>query len=92
MVLLLYISRKEGYIVADVVKVSPTPIQRNRLDVAMELTQLQRGLHAGSLQKDDIETTFAKYYALATFCEGATHEELEQFVSEEIKSKFARAY
>jgi hypothetical protein len=75
---------------ADVnVKTSPTPIQRNKLDVAMELTELHSRL-GGFRQSGHqaLQQTFAEYYALVSLCEGASYEELEGLVSDEIRSKF----
>jgi hypothetical protein len=76
----------EVKIMTNVVKTSPTPIQRNKFDVAIELTQLQRQL-GGLSYSEDIEKTFAKYYALAILCENANYEQLLSFVSEDFGNK-----
>lgn len=53
---------------SDEIKVKPTPIQRNVLDVAMELTQLYyecvtpKGV-------EEIQETFSKFYTTAATCE-----------------------
>jgi hypothetical protein len=70
------------------VETLPTPIQRNKFDVAMELTELHSrlgGFRQGGFQA--IQQTFAEYYSLARICEGATYEQLENLVSEEVKRK-----
>ncbi|MED1820996.1 hypothetical protein [Bacillus subtilis] len=67
----------------------PTPIQRNSLDVAIELTQLhveQFGLEG----KDDLANTYAKYYAIANTLKNKNLEALKKFLPEEIKSKLKK--
>jgi hypothetical protein len=67
---------------ADQVSVKANPIQRNRLDVAMELTELHTRLY-GALE-EDIEKVFAKYHALVCYCEKNAYG-LNQLISEEVK-------
>jgi len=48
----------------DNIEISPTPIQRNLLDVATELTQLYYSAHSkGDIE--EIQRTFYKFYAIA---------------------------
>ena len=63
--------------------VKPTPIQRNKFDVAMELTQLYIDRIAVE-GIEDIEKAFARFYALAVFCERSSPTELQKLLSEEL--------
>lgn len=70
---------------AERISVSPTPIQRNKFDVAMELTKI----HVGSFGFGDgkeLETIFATYFALARYCERTEPELLRNLLSEELVS------
>jgi hypothetical protein len=73
---------------ADTVNVKPTPIQRNRLDVAIELV----GIHTTRVvvKADEIENLFAKYYALVTVLESKPTKELQDLLSPELLSKIGR--
>ncbi|WP_456270466.1 hypothetical protein M1E15_07015 [Bacillus sp. JZ76] len=67
----------------------PTPIQRNPLDVATELTQL----HIRKFEvvtEEDIANTFAKYYALAAKLNRTHPDSLVNLIPEEIKSKLKK--
>jgi hypothetical protein len=75
------VCKKGGVSMADQVNVKANPIQRNKLDVAMELTVLHVGRFA--VDKGDIEKLFAKYHALAEYCEV---NDLTELISEEVKS------
>lgn len=52
---------------ADNINVSPTPIQRNAEDVAIELTQLyyEKGDYSASITIEEIQETYSKFYATA---------------------------
>jgi hypothetical protein len=57
---------KGGENVADEVKVSPAPIQRNVLDVAVELTLLYYSNSMAPINCiEDVQETFAKMFAVA---------------------------
>jgi len=70
------------------IKVKPTPIQRNSFDVAMEL--LQHHAKVEGLNADEIEMTFAKYYALAKYCDHARPGNLQSLLSEELLEKVVK--
>ncbi len=70
------------------INVRPTPIQRNKLDVAMELTQLHTTIYSPG-NKDEIAQLFAKYYSLARLLEGSKDKTLlTSFLPEELANKF----
>jgi hypothetical protein len=69
------------------VSVKPTPIQRNVLDVAMELTALH--VHNFGANKEELDQIFAKYYATAYYCH-RNNDNLYSLVSEEILNKTSR--
>jgi hypothetical protein len=71
---------------SDTVRVSPTPIQRNKFDVAVELTQLHFEQNINTTS-NDIEGLFAKYYALAEYCEKVHLSKLQKLVPADIVSK-----
>lgn len=68
-------------------KIRPTPIQRNELDVAMELTQL----HFKELSiegEDHIKKVFTEYYSLIKSLEYTAfndRKKLYEFLPEDIK-------
>lgn len=67
----------------DNVSVTPTPIQRNILDVAMELTQLYYNSHqTGSLE--EMQETFSKFYAVAKVLDNTHHSYFKDVLPEEI--------
>lgn len=71
------------------ISVAPTPIQRNRLDVATELTQLHFKMFAIE-DEDHIKKVFAEYYSLVIQLEktAISHKEkLKEFLPEDIKNK-----
>jgi hypothetical protein len=76
----------EGGVKMSDVKISPTPIQRNANDVAIELVNL----HASrfSIQESDIPELFTKYVALARYLNSKNYNDLKQFLPEEIRNKF----
>lgn len=47
---------------AEKIEVNPTPIQRNKFDVAMELLELHER-NFGIKSEDEISNLFAKYYS-----------------------------
>ncbi|MGC4376199.1 hypothetical protein WD019_04560 [Fictibacillus sp. Mic-4] len=69
------------------VQTTPTPIQRNAFDVAIELTELHRSKKGMNFKAEDIEETFAKYYALVRVLESSSYDRLQELVSEDILSK-----
>ncbi|WP_105979919.1 hypothetical protein [Bacillus paralicheniformis] len=66
----------------------PTPIQRNPLDVATELTQLH--IKQFGADEDDIANAFAKYFALAAKLNRTHPDSLVNLLPEEIKSKLKK--
>jgi len=55
---------ERGDSMADEVRVSPTPIQRNVNDVALELTKMYyETYNVGSIE--EIQETYARFYAIA---------------------------
>ncbi|CAM3677724.1 hypothetical protein GCM10009865_47460 [Aeromicrobium ponti] len=69
---------------AETVKVKPTPMQRNRFDVAMELTER----HMGFVRDPErLEELFAKYYALAAYCENSDVYSLKNLLDEDLLRK-----
>lgn len=70
---------------ADELKVIPTPIQRNSLDVAMELTQLYYSAYGIKENIDEIQHDFLKFYAIADFADRNTYRQLVEFLPEEAK-------
>ncbi|MGW6666611.1 hypothetical protein [Peribacillus sp. NPDC055009] len=73
------------------VKVSPTPIQRNSLDVAMELTQMHKQLVGMGFESTDIAQTYAGYYALAQTLQRKSVDSLSGLVSDEILAVIRRS-
>lgn len=74
---------------AEKIEVRPTPIQRNRLDVATELTQLHADIRSSG-GDTGIAELFARYYALVFFLEQGTYgggEKLKEFLPQEIRDK-----
>ncbi|WBY35870.1 MULTISPECIES: hypothetical protein [Bacillus] len=64
----------------------PTPIQRNPVDVATELTQLHIKKF-GADYEDDIADLYAKYYSLAVVLKAKYPSDLYGFLPEELKTK-----
>ncbi|ELK47193.1 hypothetical protein [Halobacillus sp. BAB-2008] len=72
---------------SDKINVKPTPIQRNKLDTALELTKLQIETFGIEANENEIENQFAKFYSLAATLEGTRHQRLGDLVPEEILKK-----
>ena len=73
---------------ANDIHVKPTPIQRNRLDVATELTQLHIEKY-GMVDEGYIKKVFAEYFSLVIHLERTAHnnaDNLKKFLPEDIKS------
>ncbi|MGC8229007.1 hypothetical protein ACP2W0_08390 [Pseudobacillus badius] len=70
---------------SDKVKVSPTPIQRNSADVAIELLEMH--LRKEAVDANEIEVLYAKYYALARALEATKAYDLKVLVTNEIRAK-----
>ncbi|WP_421616749.1 hypothetical protein ACAF76_012840 [Brevibacillus sp. TJ4] len=74
---------------AEEVTVTNGPIQRNKLDVATELTKL----YYAEYDIDDVEElqqTFAKMYAIAAYLESRSAIDLQELVPYEILKKVGR--
>lgn len=57
---------------SDRIDVNPTPIQRNRRDVAIELVNLyiEKGCHSGEeITEDKIAGLYERYHQLAVNCD-----------------------
>ncbi|MCM3616695.1 hypothetical protein M3936_03770 [Sutcliffiella horikoshii] len=67
------------------VKVNPTPIQRNKHDVAFELLTFHAKYKRPAAE--EIELLYAKYYALADYCENVSVVNLQKLLSDELKAK-----
>ncbi|QQE75707.1 hypothetical protein KDJ56_07150 [Brevibacillus composti] len=74
---------------SDDVKVKPSPIQRNKLDVATELTTLYYSAYSMG-DAEEIQETFAKFYAIAQYLETKRGNDLQSLVPEEIIKKIGR--
>ncbi|MFF2449354.1 hypothetical protein ACFVSW_20130 [Neobacillus sp. NPDC058068] len=70
---------------AENIKVSPTPIQRNSADVAMELLKIH--LDNARFEIKDIGELYSQYYSLAKTLEYKSYSDLEEFIPKEIVSK-----
>lgn len=68
------------------VSVKPTPIQRNPIDAAMELTQMyfKQGFYTGTEKLEDI---YSKFYALTYYLDRSSPSQLIDLVPEEILKK-----
>jgi hypothetical protein len=71
---------------ADNIYVSPTPIQRNKFDVAVELTNLHSS-RFGFTSEENIQEIFSQYYALARFLDNSSVADLKYLVNEDIYAK-----
>lgn len=71
----------------DTVKVDPTPIQRNRFDVAMELTNKY---YTAERDPRKLEELFAKFYALACYLENSDVANLQNLLGEELINKIGK--
>lgn len=67
------------------VNVSPTPIQRNANDVAVDLINIHASRFV--LNEEDIPALYVKYVALARYMNSKNYNDLKQFLPEEIKNK-----
>ena len=75
------------------IKVSPTPVQRNVLDVATELTLLYFKNKPPSVATNDaISETFIKLHAVASICNGINEKYFVDFLPEPLKSIASRIY
>ncbi|MED3888278.1 hypothetical protein [Priestia aryabhattai] len=63
---------------AENIEVSPTPIQRNSADVAMEL--FKQHIRIKSTKVDEYGDLYAKYYAIAETLRRKSPSDLEQFL------------
>jgi len=71
-------------IMADDIKVSPTPIQRNPLDVATELTQLYSQF-ASFKSVEDMQEIFLKFFAVAKTANIRGYDDLKQYLPKEYR-------
>lgn len=75
---------RELIYVPEEVKVKPTPVQRNVLDVATELTLLYYEKNSFS-SVDQIQETFVSFYAAVRAAEFSGSKDLIDFLSDNIK-------
>lgn len=68
---------------AENIKVDPSPIQRNELDVAMELTQLYWN-NSTNADIEKIDSTFARFYAVAKTLRVKNYHDLQSLVPKEL--------
>ena len=74
---------------ADNINVKPTPIQRNKFDVATELTKL----HFESVtprSDEEIGEVFAKFYAIASYCEYKGAKNLQSLIPNSVMQSVGR--
>lgn len=69
---------------ADNVNVNPTPIQRNKLDVAIELTQLYYKYNSFDTI-EEIQETFLRFSAVADLASRNIHNNLKDFLPDNMK-------
>lgn len=70
------------------ISVKPTPIQRNIYDVAIELVNLH--VSREPVDTSELGELYTKYYAIAYTLSKKGAAELDNFLPEEIKSKFIK--
>jgi hypothetical protein len=73
---------------ADNVTVSPTPIQRNANDVAIELFKFHS--RSFGVAENEIEQTYAKYYALAKYLQTKNGSNLTALIDQDILNKISK--
>ncbi|OPX89588.1 MAG: hypothetical protein A4E53_01471 [Pelotomaculum sp. PtaB.Bin104] len=69
---------------SDEIKVKPTPIQRNTLDVAIELTKLHFD-KTGYESLEILERTFIELYSMVKMLERSSSDTLRKFIPENMK-------
>jgi hypothetical protein len=72
---------------SDNVTVSPTPIQRNAQDVAMELFQYHANCFG--VPEEDIQDTYAQYYALAKYLQSKNPNKFTSLLDPEVLKKIS---
>ena len=71
------------------IKVSPTPLQRNAQDVAVELLNCHIKLYnIDNTKEGELARLYSMYYATAKTLEKTQHSNLSDFLPEEVKEKF----
>ena len=76
---------------ADKIKVEQTPIQRNFLDVAVELTQLYYESYTpGSIK--EIQDNFLKFYVVAETAKNISIKDLVEYLPDELKQIINERY
>lgn len=71
--------------------VNPTVVQRNKFDVATELTKLYYTEYDIE-DAEEMQTLFAKFYAVAQFLESREESELQALVPEEMIRSISRHF
>ena len=69
---------------ADKIEVSPTPIQRNRFDVATDLTNLYYS-STSPASKEEVAETFLTFYATVEAAYRTSHKDLKEYMPESLK-------
>ncbi|WP_099157284.1 hypothetical protein [Virgibacillus ndiopensis] len=74
---------------AENIKVKPTPIQRNPLDVAMELTKIyiEKGFQT---EPENLEDIYSRFYAVAATLHHKHPDYLKKLVPDELLSKIKK--
>jgi hypothetical protein len=89
--LLYNVGRREVEYLADEIKVSPNPIQRNVLDVATELTQLYYESRTPE-SLGEIQDTFTQLYAVASVLDKMNSKYLGDLLPDKLKGIFKEHY
>ncbi|QNB48515.1 hypothetical protein BR63_19135 [Thermanaerosceptrum fracticalcis] len=75
----------------DNISVKPTPIQRNPLDVATELTQLYFSRQPFDTV-EDIQNAFLQFYSVAEFAEKTSLKYMANYTPEQLKEIIEKIY
>lgn len=73
---------------ADELKTSPTPIQRNTFDVATELTMRYFQTNKPT-SVEDMQDVFSKFFALAEVLQGTDRSKLANLIPDEVHKKIS---
>jgi hypothetical protein len=73
---------------AEAINVNPTPIQRNTLDVATELTQLYFKARTPA-DVEEIQDVYSKFYAVALTMQSKHPRSLSKLIPEDLVKKIA---
>ena len=74
------------------VRVAPTPIQRNELDVAMELTEMYYKHNAFPESIEELRETYSKFFAVAKGLNNTSFTHLTDYMPNELKQIIEKVY